>query len=75
MTANREGALVGNHRVAISKSQTTSTHVTGDLLPRYGTKYFLPAKYASPSTSELTATVIDDDNIFDFELTGKPGGS
>jgi hypothetical protein len=75
MTANHEGALVGNHRVAISKNQTTSTQVAGELLPRYGTKYLLPSKYASPSTTDLTATVVDDDNTFEFDLTGKAGGS
>ena len=74
-TANREGALVGNHRVAISKNQTTTTQIPGEHLPRYGSRYFLPAKYASPSTSELTATVIDDDNSFNFDLTGRIGGS
>jgi hypothetical protein len=74
-TANREGALVGTHRVAISKSQTISTQVPGELLPRYSTKYSLPAKYASPTTSELTATVSDEENEFKFELTGKAGNS
>jgi hypothetical protein len=74
-TANHEGALVGNHKVAISKTQTTTTQVAGDVLPRYGTKYFLPAKYASPETSELTATVSDDDNELKFDLTGAAGGS
>jgi hypothetical protein len=70
MTANHEGALVGNHKVAISKTQTTTTQVAGDVLPRYGTKYFLPEKYASPETSELTATVSDGDNELPFNLTG-----
>jgi hypothetical protein len=74
-TANRPGALVGNHRVSISKTETTATQIPGERLPRYGTKYHLPEKYASPSTSELTATVSDDDNSFRFELTGKISGS
>jgi hypothetical protein len=73
-TANRPGALVGEHRVAISKTQTTSWQVPGERLPRYETKHFLPQKYASPSTSELTAAVIDDDNHFSFDLTGNAGG-
>ena len=74
-TANHEGALVGNHHVAISKSQTTATQVPGEAMPRYNTKYFLPEKYGSPATSELTATVVDDDNSFSFELTGRVGGT
>jgi hypothetical protein len=75
MTANHEGALVGSHRVAITKSQTTTTQVAGEQFPRYGTKYFLPEKYASPETSELTATVSDDGGEFDFKLTGAVGGT
>jgi len=75
MTANREGALVGNHRVAISKNQTISRQIPGERFPRYSMKYFLPEKYASPSTSELTATVNDNDNSFNFDLTGRIGGS
>jgi hypothetical protein len=74
-TANHEGAIVGSHKVAISKHKTTSTQVAGEHMPRYNTKYFVPEKYASPVTSELTATVEDDDNNFDFELTGTIGSS
>jgi hypothetical protein len=60
--------------VSISKSETTSTQIPGEGLPRYGTKYHLPEKYASPTTSELTATVSDDENEVQFDLTGKING-
>jgi hypothetical protein len=75
-TANHSGAVIGEHRVGITKVQTLATQVAGERMPRYSTKYFLPEKYASPSTSELTATVSKKkrDNQFKFELTGKVGG-
>jgi hypothetical protein len=68
MTANRPGALVGEHRVAISKTQTMATQIAGERLPRYDTKYLIPQKYAAASTSGLVATVADDDNEFEFSL-------
>jgi hypothetical protein len=74
-TANRPGALVGDHRVSISKSQTIATQVPGERFPRYAMKHSIPEKYASPATSELTATVTDDEdeNQFKFELAGNVG--
>jgi hypothetical protein len=68
MTANQDGALVGEHRVIISKTQTTARQIPGERLPRYDTKYLIPQKYADPSTSGLTAKVVDDDNEFEFEV-------
>jgi hypothetical protein len=68
MTANEDGALVGEHRVIISKTQTTARQIPGERLPRYDTKYLIPQKYADPSTSGLTAKVVDDDNEFEFEV-------
>ena len=67
-TANRRGALVGEHRVTISKTQTTARQIPGERLPRYDTKYLVPQKYGDPSTSGLAATVVDDDNEFEFEV-------
>jgi hypothetical protein len=74
-TANRDGALVGEHQVAISKSQTTAKQVGREMFPRYTTVYAIPEKYASPVTSELTAVVSDDadDNHFTFDLQGNAG--
>jgi hypothetical protein len=75
MTANHSGAIIGEHKVGISKSETTATQVAGERLPRYVTKSFIPEKYGSPATSALTATVSKSksDNHFKFELTGKIG--
>jgi hypothetical protein len=75
ITANYPGAIVGEHKVGISKTRTTATQVTGERLPRYSVEYFIPQKYASPATSELSATVSrsKSDNHFTFELTGNIG--
>lgn len=73
ITANQPGALVGEHKVGISKSKTTAVQMSGEALPRYKVEYFVPQKYASPATSELTATVSTKkrDNHFTFDLKGK----
>jgi len=75
ITANHPGALIGEHRVSISKTQTTPTTIPGARFPRYDIKHFVPEKYASPATSELTATVSRSkgENHFEFKLTGKVG--
>src|SRR6476620_1822250 len=72
-TANFSGALVGVHHVGISKSKTTAIQMSGEPLPRYKVEYFVPQKYASPATSELSATVSTkkSENHFTFELKGK----
>jgi hypothetical protein len=77
VTANHAGALVGEHRVAISKTETLSKQYPGERYPRYSTKTFIPERYSTPSTSDLTATVTNDgdENNFKFELTGKISGS
>jgi hypothetical protein len=75
ITANHPGALIGEHKVGISKTETTATNVQGSRFPRYDVKHVVPAKYASPATSELTATVSKSkrENHFEFKLTGKIG--
>src|SRR5262245_33000369 len=40
VTANYPGALIGEHKVGISKTHTTATEVAGERLPRYQTQYF-----------------------------------
>jgi hypothetical protein len=77
ITANNPGALIGEHKVGISKTQTTATTIPGARFPRYDVKHFIPEKYASPATSELTATVSKSksENHFTFELKGRPSGS
>jgi hypothetical protein len=70
VTANRTGALVGDHRVVISKDEVITIPQRRGL-PIYRTRYLLPPKYGSVDTSGLTATVIDDDNEFEFKLSAK----
>ncbi|HEY7532629.1 MAG TPA: hypothetical protein VH681_07565 [Nitrospiraceae bacterium] len=70
ITANRAGALVGDHRVVISKDEVVTIPQRHGL-PIYRTRYLIPPKYGSVDTSGLTATVIDDDNEFEFKLSAK----
>jgi hypothetical protein len=66
-TANHEGALIGEHRVSISKVETVAIPQQRGF-PIYQQKSHIPEKYADASTSELTAEVQDDDNYFTFNL-------
>jgi hypothetical protein len=70
-TANEEGALIGDHHVAISKAETLVKHRPGNPMPIYEVKALIPQKYFDAATSKLTATVADDDNRFEFNLTAK----
>jgi hypothetical protein len=70
MTANQAGAIIGEHRVAISKTEATAIPQQRGL-PLYRIKDFVPAKYGNVDTSGLTATVKDDDNSLRFELSSK----
>jgi hypothetical protein len=69
ITANQEGALIGEHQVAISKAETIVRHVTGNPMPVYQTKALIPEKYFDAASSQLTASVKDDENEFEFNLT------
>jgi hypothetical protein len=69
-TANEEGALIGDHTVTISKVSTTAKHIPGNVMPVYVIKPLIPQKYSRYTTSGLTATVKDDDNHFEFTLSG-----
>jgi hypothetical protein len=68
VTANRPGALVGAHRVAISKTESTA-YPQRRGLPTYKFKEHLPPIYGSFETSGLTATVKDEDNQVRFDLS------
>jgi hypothetical protein len=69
-TANRPGAVIGEHRVAISKSEAIVVPQRRGL-PLYETKDHIPAKYGIVETSGLTASVKDDDNNIPFQLSSK----
>jgi hypothetical protein len=66
-TANHEGALIGEHRVSISKVETIAIPQQRGF-PIYQHKSHIPEKYADVSTSNLSANVEDDDNHFEFKL-------
>jgi hypothetical protein len=66
-TANYPGALIGGHRVSISKDETTAIPQRRGF-PLYKITNYIPAKYADPALSGLTADVQDDDNHFEFKL-------
>jgi hypothetical protein len=66
-TANQRGALIGEHRVSISKVETI-TIPQRQGFPLYQHKSHIPAKYGDVTTSGLSASVIDDDNHFEFKL-------
>ena len=69
-TANQSGAQIGEYRVSISKSKTTAIPQPNGF-PLYQTEYLIPAKFTKPSTSGLTANIVDDDNYLEFKLTEK----
>jgi hypothetical protein len=66
-TANQPGAVIGDHRVSISKVETISIPQPRGF-PLYQHKSHIPAKYGDVTTSQLTASVVDDDNHFEFKL-------
>lgn len=63
-----DGALVGEHRVAIQCSAPTATEgeKKGDVPepPRW----LIPSRYTDPATSGLTAHVVRGNNTLDFDL-------
>lgn len=80
ITANRPGAVVGDHRVVVSKADAFGAEVpieqleNPDLIRSRGIrvfkpKYHIPPQYADVEKSGLTATVTENHNSFQFELT------
>ena len=67
-TVNQLGAVIGEHRVAISKTESIAIPQRRGL-PLYKTKEHIPPKYGNHESSGLTVTVEDDDNSFKFDLT------
>ena len=68
ITANQPGALIGEHRVAISKTESIAIPQRRGL-PIYKTKEHIPPKYGNYESSGLSVTVEDDDNSLKFDLT------
>jgi hypothetical protein len=76
-TADRDGAVLGEHRVGIDLRKTSGVNIEegglqGDVAPG-GVKveWIVPQKYSRPDTSELTALVKDEKNEFTFDLKSK----
>src|SRR5262245_27902196 len=67
LTANQPGAAIGQHKVAISKD-TTEIIPQRRGFPIYRTTYTIPQKYSDAASSELAATVKDEENQIDFKL-------
>lgn len=78
-TANREGALIGEHVVTINEAPSRSFKATEDGLVGAATgapraKWRFAPAYSRSNTSPLRATVAKgEDNTFQFELS--PGGA
>ena len=73
-----DGAVPGDYNVGITKYEraaTTGSSSEEDYVPvergqsPAPAKNLLPAKYANPAKSGLTAKVIEGSNTFDFQLT------
>lgn len=73
-TANKPGALAGEHVVTIAKwtgssAETNEQGTMGKLGSQQNAEAF-PYKYASPDTTDLRAVVVaGEKNHFDFNLT------
>lgn len=62
-----DGAVVGEHRVTIAKSEKANPN---DDSPYPEMKSVIPSRYSNPASSPLTATVKPGDpNDFQFDLT------
>jgi hypothetical protein len=70
-TVNDDGAVVGDYRVSISKSEQSLHPVPGSRALRHIVKRHVPEKYEGADTSGLTATVAEDENHFEFPLSSK----
>jgi hypothetical protein len=70
ITANRPGAAVGDHQVAIAKTQATPIPQRRGF-PLYKIEHAVPPQFGDIATSGLTANVKEgEDNYFKFELSG-----
>lgn len=79
-TYNRDGAVVGNHKVvivAIDENSLARDPKSGAPLPRMHPKWKppvsrIPDRYGHPESSKLTAEVVESSsNQFDFHLEDK----
>jgi hypothetical protein len=83
MSLNREGAVLGEHRVSISKADPFGEEIPEEQLEnldflrkrgfsrQFKPRYFLPERYSNVETSDLSATVNEEANEFRFDLTTK----
>lgn len=70
-TRDQKGAIVGGHRVTISREDFVATDYTaeqGDIDEEDKEIEKVPEKYGNPETSGLTAEVASGENEFNFDL-------
>lgn len=69
-----DGAVTGNFKVTVKKVVSDGPQVSDDepIDPKVGEKMqvksLVPAKYGSPATTDLKATVKESDNSFEFDV-------
>jgi hypothetical protein len=69
-----DGAIVGDHLVAVSKAESGGVPMENGLEStiKMSAKFFLPARYAAPKQSGLTATVKQGNMPVRLELHSSP---
>ena len=63
-----DGAILGDHRIAVESSEETSPGFGKTEAMARQSKWLIPARFADPQTSGLTAHVEKGRNTFDFDL-------
>ena len=68
---DEDGAILGEHRVAIQARPVVQNESKGaPLVPKFGPS-FIPEHYADQETSGLRFTVVEGDNDIDINLSSK----
>jgi hypothetical protein len=74
-TANRPGAVAGEHRVTVVKQVTHDPiYEQGGGVGELGIEWIVPERYSKPDTSGLSADVEPEQREFHFQLSS-PGGA
>ena len=68
-TRSRKGALIGEHKVTIAQEKESS--ISDDEPAAEFKKANIPRKYTNEKTTDLTATVVQGNNVINFDLKSK----